>query len=89
MKAKPIKLDKTDREVLIIAMKKIIGQMNAIQTTIEKNEVTDLTFNQLLAIKGGTNRICKEIIAQGVIPNLKNYNQQEINRALEIIFKLD
>jgi DNA-binding FrmR family transcriptional regulator len=89
MKPQKIKLTIEDRKELLLSMKKIIGQMNAVTTVIENNEVTDLTFNQLLAVKGGATRICKEIISKGVVPNFKNYSPQQIDQALNVIFRLD
>jgi len=89
MTPQKIKLPAEERKQLATALKKIIGQMNAVLELVEKNEVTDSTFNQLLAVKGGITRVCKEIIAKGVLPNLRNYTDKQIDNALNIIFRLD
>ncbi len=89
MKPQKINLTKEQRQELLLSMKKIIGQMNAISTVIEANQVTDNTFNQILAVKGGATRICKEIISKGVLPNLKNYSDKQIDQALNVIFRLE
>jgi DNA-binding FrmR family transcriptional regulator len=89
MKPQKINLTKDQRSELLVSMRKIIGQMSSIAKVIEDNKVTDATFNQLLAVKGGTTRICKEIIAQGIIPNLQHYSEKQINQALNVIFKID
>jgi len=86
---KNIKLSPEDRKKLSTAVKRIIGQLQAINLVIEENQVTDQTFTQLLAVKGGASRVCKDIISKGVLSNIKNYSLQELDQALDIIFKLD
>jgi DNA-binding FrmR family transcriptional regulator len=77
-----------DRKQLSIAAKKIVGQMQSILNQIENGELTDQMLIQLLAVKGGASRMCKDLIAKGVVPQLKDYSEKEIDQALEIIFKL-
>jgi DNA-binding FrmR family transcriptional regulator len=88
MPKRKIDLSEESRRSLIVSVKKILGQLEAIKTVLENNQVEDQTFNQLLAVKGGATKICKEIIAKGVMPNLHKYSQEEIDNALEIIFRL-
>ena len=88
-KMKKIKLSEEDRKHVIVSIKKIVGQLQSIASLVEDNKVTDQTFTQLLAVKGGTSKICKEIIAKGVMPNIGAYTKEELNQALNVIFKLD
>jgi len=83
-----IPLDEKDRRELSISVKKIIGQLQSIGLIIENNKIDDQTFTQLLAVKGGASNICKEIISRGVLTQLDKYSSEELDRALEIIFKL-
>jgi len=83
-----IPLDEKDRRELSISVKKIIGQLQSIGLIIENNKIDDQTFTQLLAVKGGASKICKEIISRGVLTQLDKYSSEELDRALEIIFKL-
>ena len=85
---KKIELDLAKRQELIIAIKKIIGQLQAISVNLENNKVTDQMLIQILAVKGGANKVCKEIISEGILKDIQNYNHGELDRALEIIFKL-
>lgn len=86
---KRINLTQKDRKDLKSNINKIIGQLQAVSNTLDNDEVNEQIFIQLLAVKGGASRICKEIIFRGVVKNLDQYSEEEINRALEIIFKLD
>jgi DNA-binding FrmR family transcriptional regulator len=84
-----IKISPQHKKEIITATKKVIGQLQSILLVIEEDKITDSTFNQLLAVKGGASRICKEIISKGVLANITNYTPQELDHALDIIFKLD
>jgi DNA-binding FrmR family transcriptional regulator len=84
-----IKLKPDDKKAIATSTKKVIGQLQSILTIIEEDRVTDSTFNQLLAVKGGASRICKEIISKGVLANIQAYSPQELDHALDIIFRLD
>ncbi len=86
---KSIKLSETDRKQLTTAIRRVIGQLRSVEKELEEDTVGDHTFTQLLAVKGGTSKICKEIISRGVIDNIQNYSRAEIDQALNIIFKLD
>lgn len=83
-----ISLDEKNRKELLISVKKIIGQLQSIALIIEEDKVDDQTFTQLLAVKGGASRVCKEIISRGVLTQLDKYSNEELDKALEIIFKL-
>ncbi len=84
-----IKLTKEDIKSINLNLKKVIGQLQSLHTVIEENSVTDQTFTQLLASKGGVSRVCKEIISRGVLKNIHKYSHEELSKALDIIFKLD
>jgi DNA-binding FrmR family transcriptional regulator len=88
MQIRKIVLNQTETDQILISLKKIIGQLNSIYNNIEQGNVNSQTFTQLLAVKGGASRVCKEIIGLGVLPVLDKYSKEEINQALDIIFKL-
>ena len=83
-----IKLSTEERQALGISLKKIIGQLQSLNQIIEADKIDDKTFTQLLAAKGGISRVCKDIIAKGVLNQLSKYTPQELEYALDIIFKL-
>lgn len=84
-----IPLTDGDIKELNTAVKRIIGQLQSISLILTENKVTDQTFTQLLAVKGGASRICKEIISRGVLAHIDKYTMEELDQALNIIFKLD
>jgi DNA-binding FrmR family transcriptional regulator len=86
---KNIKLSEKDRKHLTTSVRRVIGQLRNVEKELEEDTIGDHTFTQLLAVKGGTSKICKEIISRGVIENLQNYSRKEIDQALDVIFKLD
>lgn len=83
-----ITLTPQDNKAVVISIKKIIGQLQSLSVQIEEKSINDQTFVQLLAAKGGVSRICKDIISKGVLTKLGEYSPQELNKALDIIFKL-
>lgn len=87
--SRPIKLSEEDRKHLEISIKKIIGQLQTLSSQVDGNMISDQTFIQLLAVKGGVSRVCKDIISRGVMANIKDYSPEELDKALDIIFKLD
>ena len=89
MVSKTIKLTEEQAKSMVISCKKIIGQLQNIQTKIESKNLDASIFTQLLAVKGGASRVCKDIIAKGILTQLHKYNQQELEQALDIILKLD
>lgn len=84
-----IKLTTEDRQELSILLNKIVGQLQSLNTIIVADKINDSTFTQLLAAKGGISRVCKNIIAKGVLTQLDKYTKEELNYALDLIFKLD
>ena len=85
---KKIVLSEKDKDDILVSLKKIIGQLNSIYKNIDQGNVNSQTFTQLLAVKGGASKVCKDIIGFGVLPVLDKYSKEEINQALDIIFKL-
>lgn len=83
-----IQLSEKDLEQLSRSLKKIRGQLDSIIKKVELGDVNEMTFAQLLAVKGGVSRVCKDIIVKGVVPHIQDYSPREIDGALNIIFKV-
>ena len=83
-----ITLTKEERQALVMSIKKIIGQLQSISLIIDNDQITEQTFTQLLAVKGGASKVCKDIIAKGVLTHIQEYSKDELDNALTIIFKL-
>jgi DNA-binding FrmR family transcriptional regulator len=84
-----IQISASDIIELTTSVNRIIGQLQNISLVISENKITDQTFTQLLAVKGGASKICKEIISRGVLKHIDQYSMEELDQALNIIFKLD
>lgn len=86
---KKITISELDRVAIAINLKKVLGQVKSIIKKIEDDNITDDILTQLLAVKGGASRGCKEIISKGIMPNIYQYSPEELDKALNIIFKID
>ncbi len=84
-----ITLADKDKKTMITSLKRLNGQIQNIIKKIEGDQISDETFTQLLAIKGGTSRVCRDLIVKGVLANLKEYSQEDLEKAVDIILKLD
>jgi DNA-binding FrmR family transcriptional regulator len=84
-----IKISPEERKNLVNSLKKIVGQLQSVIDIVENDKIREQTLTQLLAVKGGTTRVCKDIISHGILKNIKDYKYDDLDKALSIIFKLD
>jgi DNA-binding FrmR family transcriptional regulator len=84
-----IKISESDRKAIAMNLKKVLGQVNSIMEKVQDDNITDDILTQLLAVKGGASRCCKDIIAKGIMPNIHKYSQKELDGALNMIFRID
>lgn len=84
-----IKINETDRKAIAMNLKKVLGQVNSIMERVKDDNITDDILTQLMAVKGGASRSCKDIIAKGIMPNIHKYSQKELDGALNMIFRID
>lgn len=89
MNSRPIKLSQADRKAITVSISRIIGQMQSISQIVENDKVSEQTLTQLLAVKGGSSKICKDIISKGILSQIDKYSLADLDKALNIIFKLD
>jgi DNA-binding FrmR family transcriptional regulator len=82
-----IKLSPEERKYIVNSLKKISGQIQSVIDIIEHDKTREQTLVQLRAIKGGANRVCKDIISLGVLKNISDYNFEDLNKALGVILK--
>jgi DNA-binding FrmR family transcriptional regulator len=83
-----IKLKSEDKAAAVISLKRIIGQLQAIQLEIEEDEACDQTLTQILAARGGLARVGKDLVSKGILSCLTKYSREELERAMETMFKL-
>ena len=84
-----ITIQDKDKKTMITSLKRLTGQIQNIIKKIEEDKISNETFTQLLAIKGGTSRVCRDLIVKGVLVNLNEYSQEELEKAVDIILRLD
>jgi DNA-binding FrmR family transcriptional regulator len=84
-----LNLTPSDRQDLINYVSRITLQLETITKELQEDTATDCILTQLLAVKGGASRLCKEIISRAIMKDLHSYSQVEIDQALSIIFRLD
>jgi DNA-binding FrmR family transcriptional regulator len=84
-----IKLKQEDQRKISIALKKIIGQLQTILSDIEGNHACDETLTQLMAVRGGTARVGRDLIGTGILACMNKYTKEELQTAIEALYKLD
>lgn len=78
-----------DRKKIIQNINKIIGQLESIKREVEENEACEETFYLLLAAKGACNRVGKDMVNKGLLSCMSSYSQAELEKALDLLFKID
>lgn len=84
-----LNLSEDQQKKIITSLKRISGQIKSIQNLVEDNNIDEGIFAQLLAVKGGASRVCKDIIMECVLGQIEKYSKAELEKAIEIILKLD
>jgi DNA-binding FrmR family transcriptional regulator len=81
-------LNEEDKRKMVLAINKIIGQLESIRTEVQNDDACDESLNQILAIKGGVEKVGRELIAKGVLDCLKDYSKEELDIIIKNLFKL-
>jgi len=85
---KHFNLSDGDKEKITISINKIIGQLESIRSEVINNEACDESLNQILAIKGGVEKVGRELVAKGILDCLKDYSKEELDIIIKNLFKL-
>ena len=77
------------KEKLISGINKLIGQLDTIKNDIATDNSCDESLVQILAVKGGVEKIGRELIANGILDCLEDYSKDELQLIFKNLFKLD
>jgi DNA-binding FrmR family transcriptional regulator len=71
------------------SINRIIGQLDSIKSEILNDEACDESLTQILAIKGGVERVGLDLLSKGVLDCLQDYSKEELSIVFKNMFKLD
>jgi DNA-binding FrmR family transcriptional regulator len=77
------------KKKLSSAINRIIGQLETIKTEINNNDSCDESLVQIMAIKGGVEKLGREMVGNGILDCLDQYSRQELEIVIKNLFKLD
>jgi DNA-binding FrmR family transcriptional regulator len=82
-----LKLKKPDQEALNRQINMIMGQLRRIQEEIATDDACDETLTQVLAVRGGINKLVTDLVALGILDCLKGKRQAEVTTAIQNLLK--
>jgi DNA-binding FrmR family transcriptional regulator len=77
------------KKKLTSAINRIIGQLETIKTEINNDDSCDESLVQIMAIKGGVEKVGREMVGNGILDCLGQYNREELEIIIKNLFKLD
>jgi DNA-binding FrmR family transcriptional regulator len=77
------------KKKLISSINRITGQLEKIKTEIINDDSCDESLVQIMAIKGGVEKIGREMVGNGILDCLGQYNRKELEIIIKNLFKLD
>jgi len=82
-------LNEEEKRKLVLNISKIVGQLESIKKDIINDEACDESLNQILAIKGGVEKVGRELVGKGVLDCLNQYSHDELEVIIKNLFKLN
>jgi DNA-binding FrmR family transcriptional regulator len=73
---------------LTTAINRIIGQLETIKSDINTDSSCDDSLVQIMAVKGGVERIGREMVGNGILDCLANYSREELESVIKNLFKI-
>ena len=77
------------KKKLSSAINRIIGQLETIKTEINNDNSCDESLIQIMAIKGGVEKVGREMVGSGILDCLNDYSREELEVIIKNLFKLD
>ena len=77
------------KKKLSSAINRIIGQLETIKTEINNDDSCDESLVQIMAIKGGVEKVGREMVGSGILDCLSDYSREELEVIIKNLFKLD
>lgn len=81
-------LQDKEKEVMVKNINKIIGQLETIKKDVMTDNACDESLTQILAIKGGIEKVGRELVGKGILECLSDYSNQELELIIKNLFKL-
>jgi DNA-binding FrmR family transcriptional regulator len=82
-----IKIKEEEKTKLITQVNRIVGQLTAIKDEVIKDNVCDETLTQLLASRGGINKLATDLVGLGILDCLKGRKNDELTTAVQNLLK--
>ena len=82
-------LTEAEKQKMSLSINRIIGQLESIKTEILADEACDESLTQILAIKGGVERVGLDLLSKGVLDCIQDYSKEELSIVFKNMFKLD
>jgi DNA-binding FrmR family transcriptional regulator len=73
---------------LTASVNRIIGQLETIKSDINNDSSCDESLVQIMAIKGGVEKIGREMVGNGILDCLGNYSREELESVIKNLFKI-
>jgi DNA-binding FrmR family transcriptional regulator len=70
------------------SLSRIIGQIQNIKSEIDANDACNETFVQLLAARGGLNKLATELVSLGILDCIQHKSKKELQHLIQNIFKV-
>jgi|694.fasta_scaffold22555_10 DNA-binding FrmR family transcriptional regulator len=81
-------LQDKEKEMMVRNINKIIGQLETIKKDVMTDNACDESLTQILAIKGGVEKVGRELVGKGILECLSDYSNQELELIIKNLFKL-
>jgi len=81
-------IDDQERTKLVQSLSRIMGQLQNIKNEIDCNDACSETFTQLLAVRGGINKIATDLVGFGILDCMQNKSKTELQAMIQNIFKV-
>jgi DNA-binding FrmR family transcriptional regulator len=82
-----LRLTKHDQDTLNRQINMVIGQLRRIQDEVILNDACDETLTQVLAARGGINKLVTDLVGLGILDCLKGKKQKELTIAIQNLLK--
>jgi DNA-binding FrmR family transcriptional regulator len=89
MVGKHFKHTDSQKAKLALGINKLIGQLETIKSDILTDNACDDSLIQVLAVKGGVEKIGRELIGTGILDCLADYSKEELELIFKNLLKLD
>lgn len=81
-------LSDDEKRKTTLAINKIIGQLETIKQDVNTDNACDESLIQILAIKGGVEKVGRELVGKGILDCLNQYSKEELELVMKNLFKI-